>query len=163
MIKHFPVTNTDKVCYIYSAKDGEPINYVCTTDFKTNDRPVDIFYRETPHPEFGNKYFGIAPNYGDGSYSIFNADEIEKFTFGMVEDDNGNLQYSKSNHDYKSFENGNMIDGGRNYIRSSGKVVYYVVRHGELVNEDKNKRLEALQKLSDLDQELGLYEPKTKR
>jgi hypothetical protein len=135
MIKHFPVTNADVVIQHYSSKDNVPITYVCTTDFKMSDRPVDIFYRETPHPEFGNKYFGIAPNYGDGSYSIFNADEIEKFTFGMVEDDYGDLQYSKSNHDYKHFENGNMIDGGRNYIRSSGKVFYYNVRNGQMVEE----------------------------
>ena len=133
-IKHFPITNTDKVCYIYSAKDGEPINYVCTTDFKMSDRPVDIFYRETPHPKFGNRYFGIAVNYEDGSYSIFNADEIEKFSFGMVEDDDGDLQYSQSHHDYKSFDNGNMIDGGREYIRSShNNVCIYVVRDGKMV------------------------------
>jgi hypothetical protein len=135
MIKHFPVTNTDKVIEHYSQKDNVPIFYVCTTDFKMSDRPVDIFYRETAHPEFGNKYFGIAPNYGDGSYSIFNADEIEKFTFGMIEDDDGDLQYSKSNHDYKSFENGNMIDGGRNYIRHSGNTKFYVVRNGQMVQE----------------------------
>lgn len=33
MIKHFPITNTDKVIQHYSDKDGVPINYVCTTDF----------------------------------------------------------------------------------------------------------------------------------
>jgi hypothetical protein len=134
MIKHFPVTNTDKVIEHYSQKDNVPIGYVCTTDFKMSDRPADIFYRDTPHPEFGNKYFGIAPNYGDGSYVIFNADEIKEFTFGMVEDDDGNLQYSRSHHDYKSFHNGNMIDGGRVYIRSSfNRVDIYIVRDGKMV------------------------------
>lgn len=131
MIKHFPITDTDKVCYIYSAKDGVPINYVCTTDFNISDRPVDIFYRDSAHPEFGNKYFGIAVNYDDGSYTIFNADEIEKFSFGMVEDDDGDLQYSQYHHDYKSFNNGNMIDGGRDYIRSSTNAIIYVVRNGK--------------------------------
>ncbi len=135
MIKHFPLTNTDKVCYIYSAKDGEPINYVCTTDFKKSDAPVDVFYRETPHPEFGNRYFGIALNYENGDYTIFNADEIEGFTFGLVEDDDGDLQYSQYRHDYKSFDNGNMIDGGRDYIRHGGSVTIYTIRNGQMVKE----------------------------
>jgi hypothetical protein len=134
MIKHFPITNTDKVIEHYSQKDNVPINYVCTTDFRMSDRPADIFYRDSPHPEFGNRYFGIAVNYEDGSYTIFNADEIESFTFGLVEDDDGNLQYSQSHHEYKSFDNGNMIDGGRRYIRSSrNNVSIYVVRDGKMV------------------------------
>jgi hypothetical protein len=137
MIKHFPITNTDKVIKHYSQKDNAPITYVCTTDFKVSDRPVDIFYRETPHPTFGNRYFAIAVNYEDGSYSIFNADEIEGFTFGLVEDDDGDLQYSQSHHEYKSFENGNMIDGGRRYIRSSrNNVCIYVVRDGKMVERN---------------------------
>jgi hypothetical protein len=48
----------------------------------------------------------------------------------MVENDEGNLEYSVHRHDYKSFDNGNMIDGGRDYIRSSGKVKIFVVRDG---------------------------------
>jgi len=36
----------------------------------------------------------------------------------------------------KKFENGNMIDGGRSYIKSSGCPVYmHVVRDGEMVKE----------------------------
>jgi hypothetical protein len=141
-IKHFPTTNTDKVCEHYSKKDGVPVVYVCTTDFKKSDRPVDIFYRETPHPEFGNKYFGVGVNYEDGSYVIFNADPIEYFTFGCVEDDDGDLQYSRSHHDYKSFDNGNMIDGGREYIRHGGKVDVYIVKDGEMVKENIKPNLE---------------------
>ena len=134
MIKHFPITDTNKIIQHYSQEDNAPISYVCSTDFKMSDRPVDIFYRETPHPKFGNKYFGIAENYFEGyGYIIFNADEIENFSFGMVEDDDGDLQYSQSHHDYKSFDNGNMIDGGRVYIRYSGKIRYYKVKDGEMV------------------------------
>jgi len=135
IIKHFPISNTDKVIEHYSAKDSVPISYVCTTDFKRSDRPVDIFYRDSPHPTFGNRYFGIGINHEDGSYVIFNADEVEKFSFGMAEDDEGNLQYSQSHHDYKSFDNGNMIDGGREYIRSSYTGVdIYVVSDGKMIN-----------------------------
>jgi len=136
MIKHFPLTKTDKVIEYYSAKDGVPIAYVCTTDFRRSDAPVDIFYRETPHPEFGNKYFGFGYNYDSGDYVIFNADKVEDFTFGMVEDDGGDLQYSQYHHDYKSFNNGNMIDGGREYIRSSGNTKIYVVKNGTMVEKE---------------------------
>ena len=132
-IKHFPITKTDKVCELYSEKDGVPISYVCTTDFNISDRPVDIFYRETAHPQFGNKYFGIAPDYESDNFVIFNADKVEDFTFGMVEDDDGNMQYSRSHHDYKSFKNGNMIDGGRQYIRSSLNSKVYIVRNGNMI------------------------------
>ena len=137
MIKHFPITNTGWIVDHYSKNDGVPIRYVCTTDFNRIDRPVDIFYRSTNHPEFGNKYFGIAYNYEIGDYVIFNADRVESFTFGMVEDDDGNLQYSQSTHDYKQFFNGNMIDGGREYIRSSLNSKIYVVRDGEMVSKDE--------------------------
>jgi hypothetical protein len=133
MIKHFPITNTDVVVNHYSEKDGVPIKYVCTTDFNASDRPVDIFYRETAHPKFGNKYFGVAPDYESDNFVIFNADKVEDFTFGMVEDDDGDMQYSRSHHDYKSFKNGNMIDGGRQYIRSSLNSQIYVIREGQFI------------------------------
>jgi hypothetical protein len=133
MIKHFPITNTQVVIDHYSQKDGVPISYVCTTDFNRSDAPVDIFYRETPHPEFGNKYFGIGVDREDGSYVIFNADKVEDFSFGMVEDDDGNLQYSEYHHRCKFFENGNMIDGGRQYVRSSINAKIYMVRDGQFI------------------------------
>lgn len=134
MIKHYPITKTDKTAKLYSEKDGVPVKYVCTTEFLYPDEPADIFYRETPHPKFGNKYFGIR-FVGNDPY-IFNADGIEKFTFGMVENDGGDLEYSQFRHECKTFKNGNMIDGGRDYIRSSGKYKIYCVRNGELVEND---------------------------
>jgi hypothetical protein len=51
------------------------------------DAIADIFYRETPHPEFGNKYFCLFFR-GDDMY-VANADYVEKLTFGMVENDEG--------------------------------------------------------------------------
>jgi hypothetical protein len=57
----------------------------------------------------------------------------------MVQDDEGNLQYSKSRHDYKIFNNGNMIDGGRDYIRSSLNSKIYVVRNGKMIQSDLTK------------------------
>jgi hypothetical protein len=134
MIKHFPITNTDIAIDHYSKKDGVDIKYVCTTDLHHSDVPVDIFYRETPHPEFGNKYFGLYIS--SEGLIISNADKIEDFSFGMVEDDNGDLQYSQFHHDYKSFKNGNMIDGGRNYVRFSGKMNIYKVKNGAMVKHE---------------------------
>ena len=129
-IKHYPLTNTKQVEELYSQKDGVPIKHVCTTEFR--DFVADVFYRETPHPDFGNKYFAILFR-GDKPY-IANADQIENFTFGMVENDEGSLEYSQSRHDYKTFKNGNMIDGGRDYIRSSGKVKVFTVKDGKMIN-----------------------------
>ena len=126
IIKHHPITKIKQVEKLYSEKDGVEVKYVCTTEFK--DSVADIFYRETPHPKFGNRYFCLFFR-GDDLY-VANADSIENLSFGMVENDDGDLEYSRSRHDYKSFKNGNMIDGGRDYIRSSGKVKIYMVRDG---------------------------------
>lgn len=136
MIKHEPLFDTQKICEHYSQKDGVPVTYVCTSALGYEAQAMDIFYRETPHPEFGNRYFGLYRNAMSGNLMITNADRIEQVEFGLVEDDAGNLQYSAHRHDYKKFENGNMIDGGRSYIRSSGCPVYmYVVLDGEMKNE----------------------------
>lgn len=133
-IKHYPVFPTEKVIEHYSNKDGVPVKYVCTTDIKRSDMPVDIFYRETPHPEFSNRYFGLFYDPAE-RVMITNADLVEEFEFGMVENDVGDLEYSQSHHDYKLFENGNMIDGGRQYIRSSLGCDVYRIKDGEFVKD----------------------------
>jgi len=133
-IKHYPITNIAVAEKLYSEKDGVPVKHVCTTEF--HDAIADVFYRDTPHPKFGNKYFALLFR-GDKLY-VANADGVENLTFGMVENDEGNLEYSQSRHDYKSFDNGNMIDGGRDYIRSSGKVRVFVVRDGVMKHYGAN-------------------------
>ena len=139
-IKHYPITNIDKVEKLYSEKDGVPVKHVCTTEF--HDAIADVFYRDTPHPEFGNKYFAlyfkVSKNRQYDKLMIANADQVEDLTFGMVENDEGNLEYSQYRHDYKSFKNGNMIDGGRDYIRSNGKVKVLVVRNGKMTHFGAN-------------------------
>jgi len=134
IIKHYPITKITQAEKIYSEKDGVPVKHVCTTEF--GDAIADIFYRETPHPKFGNRYFCLFFR-GDDLY-VANADSIENLSFGMVENDDGDLEYSRSRHDYKSFKNGNMIDGGRDYIRSSGKVKIYMVRDGVMTTYGVN-------------------------
>lgn len=125
-IKHYPITDISQVEKLYSEKDGVPVKHVCTTEF--HGAIADVFYRATPHPKFGNKYFALL--FRDDKLYIANADQVEDLTFGMVENDEGNLEYSQYRHDYKTFKNGNMIDGGRDYIRSSGKTRVFVVRDG---------------------------------
>ena len=133
-IIHYPITNIKKVEELYSEKDGVTVKHVCTTEF--GDSIVDVFYRDTPHPKFGNRYFAVL--FRDNVPYIANADEIENLTFGLVQNDDGDMEYSRSRHDYKKFKNGNMIDGGRDYIRSSGKVFVYVVRDGKMVRHGVN-------------------------
>ena len=145
MIVHYPRLDTQKVIELYENKDQTTIVYVCTTDLATSDLPIDIFYRESPHPEFGNRYFGLYTR--DGVVMICNADQVEKLEFGMVKDSAGNLHYSQSHHDYKVLDNGNMIDGGRAYIRSSNCTAVYRVKDGELCEQtnlydiDENKNI----------------------
>ena len=133
MMKHYPVSNIEKVIDHFTEKDGVEVTYVCTTDLQSSDVPVDIFYRATPHPKFGNRYFGIFLHPIEKSTMICNADMVEGLSFGMVQNDDGLLEYSQSHHDYKMFKNGNMIDGGREYIRSTNGCEVYVVRNGEMV------------------------------
>lgn len=133
-VKHAPIFDTEKVEKLYSEKDGVPVKYICTTDLSVSDRPIDVFYRDTPHPEFGNRYFGLFRSThpaadADGNILITNADEIESYEFGMIEDKDGWMWYSQCHHDCL-FLDGKMIDGGRQYIRSSGDHVVFGIKDG---------------------------------
>jgi hypothetical protein len=133
MIKHAPISNIEKVIEHYTEKDGVPITYVCTTDLKNSNVPVDVFYRATPHPQFGNRYFGLFKHPISQFTMICNADVIEELTFGMIRDKNGDLWYSKSHHDYLVIDD-KMIDGGREYVRSNTEVEYFKVKDGEMIH-----------------------------
>jgi len=138
-IKHYPLFDTDAVIKHYSEKDGVDISYVCTTDLVASDVPVDVYYRNTPHPEFGNRYFGLYYDSYRDATMITNADIVETFEFGLVENDNQELEYSQFHHDYKRFENGNMIDGGRVYIRSTNSADVYRVKDGNMVRDEDGR------------------------
>lgn len=127
-----PQFDTAKVEQHYSEKDGVPIKYVCTTELKSYGHVYDIFYRETPHPEFGNKYFGLTRN-GDFMY-IGNADSVEDLKFDAIADNVGNYHYSQYTHDFHSVGDC-AIDGGRSYTRRVGNinkpVKTFIVRNGQ--------------------------------
>lgn len=128
-IKHEPLFDTAKAEELYSKKDGVDVKYVCTTDLQQSDRPMDIFYRATPHPKFGNRYFGLYWSQQHTSLMITGADVVESLEFGMIKD-NGKYYYSQSHHDYKVIGE-QMIDGGRQYIKSSGGAVAMRVKNGK--------------------------------
>ena len=133
-IEHFPLFDTAKVKQIYLEKDGVDVKYVCTTDLRASDVPVDVFYRETPHPEFGNRYFGLYYNNVRGHTMITNADIVESLEFGMIAVD-GKYYYSQSHHDYKVVGD-KMIDGGRMYVKSSGGAINMRIKDGKFYAKD---------------------------
>jgi len=151
IINHEPLFDREKIIEHYTEKDGVPVSYVCTTDLRASDCPVDVYYRDTPHPEFGNRYFGLYYDTLRDHMMICNADLVEELEFGMVND--GSVwHYSQSHHDYKSFPNGAMIDGGRVYIRSSGGVVGAVlmfVKNGKFYKKHVEDVVEYYQPGSD--------------
>jgi hypothetical protein len=131
IISHDPLFNVDKLEDLYSKQDDVPVRYVCTSELKLSNAPMDIFFRETPHPKFGNHYFGIFNR--EGENYITNADAVEDYDFAMVEGKAG-LVYSSYRHNCRIVETidgrQNMIDGGRAYVRSMGPTRLFVVRNG---------------------------------
>ena len=130
-IKHHPRFDIKKVIKHYEEKDKVAISYCCTSELTISDTPIDIFYRSTPHPEFGNRYFGLFSY--DGNVMIIDADVVETLDFGMITDKEGTYHYSECRHDYKEID-GQMIDGGRAYIRCSTGYELFKVKDGVFVN-----------------------------
>ena len=132
IVVHRPLFNPTGVEQHYSRKDGVAIKYVCTTEL-VGDYPIDIFYRETPHPQFKNYYFGLY-QHQNSHITITNADMVETLEFDSLEDEAGHWHYSRSRHDYHAV-GGSAIDGGRAYTRIVGGVAKpmkkFKVRDGE--------------------------------
>lgn len=140
-IKHHPLFDTKTVTEFYSEKDGVPVTYICTSaPNKGATYAADIFYRETPHPEFGNRYFGLYQN-NENRIMITNCDMIEDLTFSMIEG-SGEWEYSQHRHDYRQVGQ-TAIDGGRSYTKLVGDIHAPVkvmkVKDGKFVStEDEN-------------------------
>ena len=136
-IKHKPQFNIDKVTAHYSKKDGVPVHYVCTSDLDESDRPIDIYYRDTPHPDYNNFYFGLYADEED-RMMICKADSIEKYQFGLIsEPDKDEWVYSQCHHDSVEIDSG-FIGGGRRYIKRGGNLdtqefVVRKVKDGEII------------------------------
>lgn len=143
-IAHRPITKVQSVIDSYTKRDGVPVTYVCTTSTKFGVTFGDVFYRDTPHPEFGNNYFIIAVDKTTRStkqplYIIASADWVEDLSFGMIKVA-GQYHYSRGRHDYFSV-GGYIIDGGRAYVRRGGAgvppVLSLKVKDGNFVEELK--------------------------
>jgi hypothetical protein len=136
-IQHSPLFDTAEVEKLYTEKDGVEVKYVCTSAANGGTSAMDVFYRATPHPEFGNRYFGLYRDH-NGHMMITNADQIESLDFGMIEIE-GKYYYSQHRHDYKVIE-GKMIDGGRAYIRSGAHDVdVFKIQDGEFVRHESSE------------------------
>ena len=140
-IKHRPIFDPKRVERVYSDKDGVPVKYVCTSALGTGIREVDIFYRATPHPEFGNRYFGLfrkPDTASDNTIYIINADKVEYLEFSMVYVDN-QWHYSKHRWDYHTVGDVS-IDGGRAYLKRVGNLNHPVktfkVKNGEFIEDN---------------------------
>jgi len=141
-IKHHPYLDINKVEELYSDKDGVPVKYVCTSSRDHGATAGDIFFRETPHPTFGNRYFYLTQGYRGVGLMVGNADWIEDEVFDMIEGPEG-WEYSQHRHDYRRVGNGS-IDGGRAYLRLGFKegspqtVRRFNVKDGKFVEETEN-------------------------
>ena len=129
MVNHRPMTDTEQVCKVYSEKDGVPIKYVCTSSLTPRGRPFDVFFRETPHPEFGNRYFGI-----DGKY-ITNGDAVESMYFECLKGPLG-WTYSQYVHDFVGVGDDAAIDGGREYTKVSFRSADKIPKRGRFKVRD---------------------------
>lgn len=133
-VSHRPMLDPRKVEEHYSKKDKVPIKYVCTSALGGEARAMDIFYRETPHPEFGNRYFGL---FFSGGILITNADRIEDVKFDMVSVDD-QWHYSQHRHDFYTIRDVS-IDGGRAYFKIAGNLIRptktFRVKDGEFIED----------------------------
>ena len=133
-IFHRPLFKSKAIEDHYSKKDGVEVKYVCTSALDYENQAMDIFYRETSHPEFGNKYFGLFLNpYNE--MSIVNADKIEEVEFGMKRV--GDFwHYSQHRHDFYTVGDVSL-DGGRAYFRCVGNVKsptnFFIIKSGDFI------------------------------
>lgn len=148
-IHHRPQFDTNKVIEHYTKKDGVEISYVCSTEMEMDNVVVDVFYRETPHPEFGNRYFGLYRNPLQGHIMITNADDIEEMTIEVIKPKGyEDWHYSQCRHDY-NVVGAVAIDGGRSYTKLGGDLrgieqASFIVKDGILqknneVSHDKSE------------------------
>ena len=134
-IKHFPIFDTEAVIEHYKSEGAK---YVCTTELKPYGNVYDVFYRPTPHPVYGNRYFGLCKT-SNGNVYICNADVVEELKFNVIDNGKGEWTYSQYTHDFLSWGE-NYIDGGRAYTRVGGnplpKVISLRVVDGEFVENN---------------------------
>lgn len=112
------------ICQIEERYGAKYMGYWCTRNSRGgwNERPVDVFYQPNPNKALGHShYFGMFIQ--NDSVYITNAASAfsEPLTGALCPD--GEVIVSRYVHDYIE-KKGVMIDGGRDYVRSTtGKLI----------------------------------------
>lgn len=104
------------------------VKFVCETPIRYKecwrDESSLIFYSEEKHPQ-GSNYMAISIRSEYEGFDLVITDGIsatEETIAGILDGDE--VIYSRYRHDYRVGKTGVMIDGGRDYLRSSnGKIV----------------------------------------
>ena len=105
------------------------------TNGNWSNSPVDVFYQPNPDVSKGHSnYFGMFHDYR--KVMICNAESAFSESITGILTDDGEVIVSRYRHDCVIKED-YMIDGGRDYTRSSGgKFVNVTVKNGEFVLEE---------------------------
>ncbi len=123
----------------YSAKY---MGYWCTKNSRGawNEDPVDVFYQPNPDTDKGHKhYFGIFRR--DESFYICDATSAFSNPIIGIPCEDGEVIVSRYRHDYVT-KGDRMIDGGRDYTRSSVHPSATInVVDGEFVVETKKEEV----------------------
>jgi len=132
---HFDARGIATIEQRYGAKY---MGYWCTKNSRGgwNEQPVDVFYQPNPNKELGHShYFGMFRTI-DGQVMITDAASCfsEPLTGAVCDDEE--VIVSRYRHDYIK-KKGAMIDGGRDYTRTStGKLIHVNVVGSEFTFSD---------------------------
>jgi len=126
--------------------DAKYMGYWCTKNSRGdwNDNPVDVFYVENPDASKGHThYFGIF-YHGGNVYITEASTAFSEPMVGVLASDDEVL-VSRYRYDYQE-KNGVMIDGGRDYARTSldSKMVSVKVKCSEFHFELENSQADYL-------------------
>ena len=133
-----------------------------TRDGNFTDYHVDVFYEPNPNRELGHSnYFAIYAR--DGGAWITNAEHVEKLILSVYTDSEGDLIYSRFQHDFRSFKSSTgeiSIDGDwwspatnyEGYSRMLGRILWdgkqspprgkmVVVRDGEFYEIEEGEKV----------------------
>jgi hypothetical protein len=115
------------------------MGYWCTKSPRGhwNESPVDVFYQPNPDTSLGHThYFGMFiktdPYTGNSSGEVYITEASTAFSdpIAGIPTADGEVIVSRYRHDYVE-KDGRMIDGGRDYTRSSGHRTVTVTVDGD--------------------------------
>lgn len=134
---YYPEIDIQKIAKHYNAKYvGE---FCIKQRGQWTDWPVAVFYQETPARKEYSHYFGIYAQFS--SIMITDASSTAGIPIAGMMAEDGEIIFSRYRHDYRTSQDRTAtIDGGRDYMKSSGgKYVMLGIVEGELIiieNED---------------------------